>query len=282
MRSRLLQRWLRPAVVATTALAVVLGAAALSGSTVTGSAVADPSSVRPMLPSVVTAPNENQFVPIAPCRIIDTRIGTGVNGTPLQPTQHRTYYVGGTTGFAPQGGNAGGCGIPVGASAIAATVVAVDPSAGGHLRGYANGAAEPISSFLNFSKGLIASTGVTLPINGSSAYALKLSAYGGATNVVVDVSGYYAKPMIALINADGTTYDGTNRATSSGRLSTGSYWIEFDRNIVYCAVSVTAYNLSVFGRADTFADASDRRVRVSLYSSVGALTDGWFYVVVHC
>lgn len=220
-------------------------------------------------------------MPITPCRIVDTRGGTGTGGTPLTSLQTRTYYVGGTFGFAPQGGKTGGCGIPVGATAISATVTAVGPTHGGYLRVWPNGQSEPSATVLSygtFSMG----TGTTLTINPSTAYSLKVRNYVGPTDLEVDVAGYYVRPMSGLIRSDGTTYDGTNRVINSGRLAAGQYWVQLDRNIAYCQVVVTAYNVSAYGRADTFADPVDTRVRVNLYNSVGTLTDSWFYFLVSC
>ncbi len=243
-------------------------------------AVDTPSPLPPKAPLVLTTPNEDTYVPLTPCRIVDTREGTGTNGTPFQPQQTRTYYVGGTFGFAPAGGKSGGCGIPVGATAIAATITAVDPTHGGYLRAWPNGSTEPTATVLNF-KDTSISTGVTLPINQTSAYSLKLRSYGN-TDIVVDVAGYYAKPMSALIQSDGVSYDGTSRVQNSGRLGVGSYWVQFDRDITYCQAQANAYNTATYARVDTFTDASTTRVRVLTYNSVGTATDSWFYLTVTC
>jgi hypothetical protein len=65
-----------------------------------------------------------------PCRIIDTRLAGG------RLTAVRSFRVAGTTLFAEQGGNAGGCGIPAG-PAIAAMInfVAVNAQGAGNLKG---------------------------------------------------------------------------------------------------------------------------------------------------
>lgn len=129
---------------------------------------------------------------------------------------------------------------------------------------------------------LLDGTGAALSINPATAYSLKVRNYVGPTDLEVDVAGYYVRPMAGLIRSDGTTYDGTNRVINSGRLAAGQYWVQLDRNIAYCQVVVTAYNVSAYGRADTFADPVDTRVRVNLYNSVGTLTDSWFYFLVSC
>lgn len=60
------------------------------------------------------------------------------------------------------------------------------------------------------------------------------------------------------------------------------YWVQFDRDITYCQPVVSAYNVTTFGRTDTFADAANTRVRVNLYNPAGAATDSWFYLQMSC
>ena len=268
----------------------VLGAAAVAGLLVTTAVVAQGAPGRsdrgaapaaPKLPSFVTSPTEDRYVSIAPCRIVDTRAGTGVNGTPFAALQTRTFYVGGTTGFAPQGGVSGGCGIPVGATAISATMTAVTPTGGGYLRTWPNGQAEPTATFLNYAGKSIGSGG-TMSINQSSAYALKIRNYSGSTHVVVDVTGYYAKPMAALIQSNGATYDGTNRVLNSGKVATGVYWVELDRSTRYCQATANSYNTISFAKVDTFIEAQSDRIRVTTYNTAGTPIDSWFYIVVNC
>ena len=55
---------------------------------------------------------DSTFVPIAPCRIVDTLLAGGALGNGVT----RTFYVGGTTNFTAQGGKPGGCGIPINAT----------------------------------------------------------------------------------------------------------------------------------------------------------------------
>src|SRR6478735_9396444 len=84
------------------------GVAAASASTTTAPALAANSAVRLAAPPTYQPSTESGFVPLTRCRIVDTRSGTGTNGTPFTSLATRTFYVGGTFGFAPQGGKAGG------------------------------------------------------------------------------------------------------------------------------------------------------------------------------
>ena len=78
-------------------------------------------------------PTGTVFVPVQPCRVVDTRKASG--RFTLDVT--RDYQVTDTgTGFATQGGNANGDGIPADAAAVETTVRAVSPIANGYLRSW--------------------------------------------------------------------------------------------------------------------------------------------------
>ena len=82
--------------------------------------IAAPAAINPdlgVVPALATTPTvspETLFVPIAPCRIIDTRSGGGK----IPSGSTRNFVVSGMTGFGGQGGTAGGCGIPTDAIAF--------------------------------------------------------------------------------------------------------------------------------------------------------------------
>ncbi|MCB0971199.1 MAG: tandem-95 repeat protein, partial [Acidimicrobiales bacterium] len=73
------------------------------------------------------------YVPITPCRVVDTRVSGGALGD----REIRDYAVSGSGGaFAGQGGQANGCGIPEGALAVEASVTAVSPADSGFFRAW--------------------------------------------------------------------------------------------------------------------------------------------------
>ena len=81
------------------------------------SSVADGSPVRAAAAKVasIVAPNQSEFVPIRPCRILDSR--NWAFG-PFGPGNYAYVTVtGSSSDFAENGGNSGGCGIPDGATA---------------------------------------------------------------------------------------------------------------------------------------------------------------------
>jgi hypothetical protein len=192
---------------------------------------------------------ETTFVPITPCRIVSTvtvggKIGNGVT---------RSYYVGGTTHFTAQGGKSGGCGIPIGADAIAANLTAAQSDAHGFIRVWPHNGTEPTATVLSYpaTQGSTGS-GITVKIQNDAALALKLKNYGGPTNVIIDVTGYYAEQMEAMISPAAKIYSGANRVVSAELLSTGEYQVDFDHDVSNCSPMIDTYNVYVYGSAYAF------------------------------
>lgn len=141
------------------------------------------------------------FVPVSPCRIIDTRLAGGRIAP--GPGGVRHFEVAGTTGFEAQGGQAGGCGIPLSAGATplatAAVInfVAVGPLGPGHLRAWEFGQTPPNASIINYTNvaGLNIANGVIVPIAGLASIDkdLSIDANTSATFIVADVTGYFTR-----------------------------------------------------------------------------------------
>ena len=234
-----------------------------------------PHAVPPVAPAA-----EAVYKPITPCRIVDTLLGGGALGDGVS----RAFYVGGTTGFAPQGGKSGGCGIPVGATAITATITAVRTSEHGYLRAFPNGASEPNATVLSYPKGGSTGTGTTVGIKISSPLALALKNHGGPAHFIIDVTGYYAQQMEGFVKADGTPFSGTPRMVSAARVGAGVYVVGWDTSVDACTPMVntysgagnygTAYNTSTFTYVYTWSLNPSTHVEVA--------TDHYFYVAVLC
>jgi hypothetical protein len=121
------------------------------------------------------------FHTISPCRLVDTRRPPGPGGGPA--------LTGGTTRDFVM---AGGCGIPMAASAVAANVTAVLPSALGDLRIYPAGTPPPGSSVLNFRAGRTRANDAVLALaSPSGAVTVRADLPGGSTNLILDVVGYF-------------------------------------------------------------------------------------------
>ena len=227
-------------------IAVTVFLAAFAGNAVAGNdPTAQPAGGSAPIPA---APNgllgggdtEDAFVAISPCRIADTRVAGGK----LAVGANRTFDVTGSGGtFAAQGGTPGGCGIPDGTSAIEATITAIDAGSG-FLRAWPAQGQVANATFMNYTPDFNVSNTGSLAINGCTASFclintdLRLRAFGSPTHVVVEVNGYYQRPLAAVVNADGTLRDG-NRVVSTSNLGSGQYEVVFDRDVSQCAYTAT-------------------------------------------
>lgn len=140
------------------------------------------------------APAGTAFIPIEPCRIVDTRIAGGKFGG---GGEQRDYYaieiVEGD--IAGQGGNAGGCGIPTTVHAVHMVLTAVDPNNKGWVRAWPYPETEPNATVLNFVGGENISVSVpVLVCQFFCDFEWTAKNYGAGIHLVVDVVGYYQPP----------------------------------------------------------------------------------------
>jgi hypothetical protein len=218
-------------VVAFVAIAALSGGIAAAAAP-SGESKAKPNAVVPLVnaPSVIT---QAEYVPLAPCRILDTRHGGGK----LAGSTSRAINVAGTTGFAPQGGKSGGCGVPLGASAAALSVTTTNAGGTGYLTLYANGSARPIANQASFAHALNTTTQVNAPLNLTNGHANVFASR--AVDVVVDVAGYYSEPIAGSVSSSGTLGYKSAQVLSATHNTTGSYTVHFSRNVGGCILVAT-------------------------------------------
>ncbi|MHB8810239.1 MAG: hypothetical protein ACYC9M_09530, partial [Desulfobulbaceae bacterium] len=131
------------------------------------------------------------FTPVTPCRLVDTRIGTGSFNGPITGGTTLNIDTDGGGGLVPQGGNAAGCGTYSNVAAIAVTVTAVNPTTSGHFQLFPNGGALPNASALNYKAGGANSANTTIVLQDTSGALAELSLYTlGTTEITMDVVGY--------------------------------------------------------------------------------------------
>ncbi len=137
------------------------------------------------LATTFAADTPSSFVPIAPCRLLDTRPGddnVGPRATPLGPSDTHTQQVTGTNGR---------CTVPAGATAVAMNVTVVGGTAGSFLTLFpAELTTPPLASNLNWSAGQ-APTPNKVDVQLSPSGAIKLYNAAGSVDVLADVVGYY-------------------------------------------------------------------------------------------
>ncbi len=156
------------------------------------------------------------YTPIYPCRIIDTRSGSGS----LSPTTVYTFGTSGSALLAAQGGSDVDCGIPGDSSvvAIGANVFMLNPSATGSLRAWKAGLAKPtaaIGVFDRSSLGEVSLAGTFADIEVDSNGQFDLWSDSGSTDIVVDVSGYWTSLPAVFGPTGATGAPGVTGATGS-------------------------------------------------------------------
>ena len=141
------------------------------------------------------------FVAVAPCRVADTRIGSGFLGAYGQPAIQagllRSFVIGGQ------------CGIPATAQAVSFLFTAINETSGGNFRAFPTGTAIPTvgGSVLIWS----ATTGVVtnaavVPVGGNpgSLDIFMNGGVGSSADLILDVNGYYApQGIVNSLNALG-------------------------------------------------------------------------------
>jgi hypothetical protein len=151
--------------------------------------------------AVGDAASDLLFVPLDPCRIIDTRSSTLGK---MEPSVVRNFKVVGTTGFEAQGGKAGGCSVPSGATqplaaAVMLNLVAIDAEGAGNMRAWEFNQAMPNASSINYQRltpnPMNVANGLIVPISGISTLDFDLSVMASFSRVhlVADVSGYFTR-----------------------------------------------------------------------------------------
>ena len=143
------------------------------------------------------------YVPITPCRILDTRVAGGAiaaNGT-------RDVDVTAVSSYSFQGGDASNCGGAGAAGSFAAVAVnftVVTPSAAGYITAYPYGTTRPLAATVNYTAGDIRGNFAIVQLDQGSA-ANEMTIYSFAqTHVVADIVGYYINPAPTALQCQDT------------------------------------------------------------------------------
>jgi hypothetical protein len=190
--------------------------------------------LKPTTKSLGSATVDQVFVPIPPCRVVDTRPSSGGSG-PIGPGSstgfYQTFYIysaDASWSWSSQGGFAGAANIAcpgtalnaaggtlglVKPSAAMATVTAVGPTTAGNLLIWGGNGTAPNSSALNFNAFENIANTTVIPIGTrvfgvNNDFAILYNGPSGQTNVVVDVIGYFVE--------NGATALQCNLQTASG------------------------------------------------------------------
>ncbi len=155
-------------------------------------------------------PDTSSFVPIVPCRLIDTRpsFQVGTRGTPLGADSAYTATVWGENGD---------CTIPRSASGVSLNVTAISPTKPSFLTVYPADATRPTASNLNYFAGK-PPTPNAVTVKLSADGKIKLYNFDGTVDVVVDIVGYYHgnQPYtVVTVGTDGGQFNSISDALAS-------------------------------------------------------------------
>ena len=124
------------------------------------------------------------FFALTPCRIADTRTGTGFSGSFGPP-----YLTGGSTRSFPI--PTSGCTVPSAAQAYSLNITVIPHGALSYLSAWPAGSPLPIAAILSSPSGSIVGNAAIVP--GGTGGAINLYA-SNDTDVVIDINGYFAPP----------------------------------------------------------------------------------------
>ncbi len=129
------------------------------------------------------------YVPVTPCRILDTR----VVGGPIAANSSRDFDLTDAIRFASQGGDTSDCNVGDKGSFAAAAInfTVVTPSAAGYITAFPYLASQPTAATINYVAGDIRN-GLAIARLDQSAAVNEFSVYSFAqTHLVADIVGYF-------------------------------------------------------------------------------------------
>jgi len=217
--------------------------------------------------------NDQVFIPITPCRILDTRMigGPPNSGGPIASGTSRRFFfyytesnwswATGAFGSAGQGGAAGlatsacpgtmlttaqGTLGSVAPSAAVATVTAANTTAAGNFIIWGGAGAAPATSAVNWLAGQAVANTTVIPAGGRGAvedFAIQVNGPSGQADAIVDVIGYFVENHATeldciQLNASGPIGAGSNGfvsypACTTGYTRTGGFCVGLQGTILF-------------------------------------------------
>jgi hypothetical protein len=215
------------------------------------------------------------FVAVAPCRVADTRVGSGfvgAYGSPaIQAQVLRSFVIGGQ------------CGIPATAEAVSFSFTVINETTAGNFRAFPTGTAMPTvgGAVLVWSAttGAITNSAV-VPVGGNPG-SLDIFMNGGAGNtadLILDVNGYYAADTGNVLvsagfgswrpfnSADPVSYTYFSSQTQVSRSSIGSNFLSVNPDLTPVLYGKSLMLTGVQFCYDTFASTTLNYVEINTYS----------------
>jgi hypothetical protein len=146
------------------------------------------------------------FVPVTPCRILDTRVAGGA----ILANTTRGFDVTAVSNYAFQGGDSSNCGGVGAAGSFAAAVInftVVTPAAAGYITAFPFGATQPLAATVNYVAGDVRGNLAVVKLDqGPSANELSVYTFA-QTHLVGDIVGYFinsSQPVFECVGSGDT------------------------------------------------------------------------------
>jgi len=139
-----------------------------------------------------TTPGGLVFYPMTPCRVMDTRVGHGFTGV-YGPPSLTPPFAGATSGTSRRlpVQSSTNCTIPPTAQVYSLNFTVVPAGPLGWLSAWPTGQPEPSASILNAPTGTIVANAAIIPAGAGGSIDIFVH---DATDVIVDINGYFAPP----------------------------------------------------------------------------------------
>lgn len=236
-------------------------------------------------PLQVGIPNDTKFVEIEPARAFDSRQAAYTGGGLLAPNSAKLVYVG-------DGHNSGGAVtvpniVPAGATAVAYNLTVTGATGPNFVAVTPGDAASYTASAINFNGASDVANAGIVSIDASRQLRVWNGDQTGSTHVIIDITGYFIKPLYAQVLPDGSLRNGS-RVVSVARRKTGDYLVTFDRDVIDCGISATIGRNTYPQDAAVIDFQTDNQLQqsVAVYTQnndgVNKLEDRGFSLVVTC
>lgn len=180
-----------------------------------------------------TATGSLMFVAMTPCRVVDTRVGTGLSGAFGPPS-----LAGGATRNFPILSNPT-CSIPSIAEAHSFNVAVVPPGPLGFLTIWQGPISNPrpLASTLNDLTGTVVANAAIIPAGMDGSVNVFASSN---TNPVIDINGYFASP--SDLNSNTAVGGGALQNNTTGNGNTASGYLALFNNTTGNGNTASGYN----------------------------------------
>jgi hypothetical protein len=200
------------------------------------------------------------YVPVTPCRILDTRIVGG----PIPANSFRDFDLTDVVRFAPQGGDTSNCNVGDKGSfaAAALNITVVTPNMAGYITAFPYLASQPTAATINYVAGDIRNGLAIVRLDQTSA-AYEFSVYSFAqTHLVADIVGYFREPEATALEC----------VTVSSPAYSAAQYQTLDVNSPSCPAGYTI----VSGSCDTSSNAGYMHSSITGETSHRCVsTDSW-------